>query len=68
MARAHTVWVLVAAGVPRGAFTVKKELVRYLKQYPNLKDSPLYVFRCPDGRPEYSERKLAWTFLLDNDS
>jgi hypothetical protein len=33
MARAHSIWVVVEGGVPRAAFTVKHELMAWLRRY-----------------------------------
>lgn len=48
MARSHAVWIVTHDNLPLASFTVKHELVTYLKRFAI---SDVRIFKLPDGTP-----------------
>ena len=62
MARSQTIWLVMQAGLPVAAFTVKHELASWLEMQPHR--SHLTLFRCPDKpswHPDYYEAPVQVT-------
>lgn len=66
MARAQTIWVVFQdpLPLPLGTFTVKHEMVTYLRRHPEYPVDSLRIFRYPDGGPKFLVTRIDAKELL----